>query len=397
MSQVMSGAVGNESSSRLEAMLREISAIEKSSGNYAKWAETEISLKALSLGIPITIDGIVLNEVNEESAHIFIAHSRHFRREAGELYRGKRKFAEAGKEFELAEDYGRAIMLYIEDGSDNSMIRAMEISSEQRFGFREVIDALIKKSKTGDALDFLEELRDDEILSEHDYSILGEHIVKTTYTRIIREIKEEIRKEGAEPKGRNMFEFWKQRKSFLAKGIYAFGYGFHIEDEDFQKTLYHISGSRNPKMLKIGIELCDILIYEEKSMRKGGTLGRNQEKLRQLQDKKLYFRGIMEDNPKIVNYFRFWAEFLFKKNGYPPDNDKGFKFDNPYARDAITLLAIHGKPDEALGFAERYLPPEHPTRFRVLDMIGDTQRIAKAYVEIGKPVEAALILTRAKS
>src|SRR3989338_3157083 len=148
-------------------------------------------------------------------------------------------------------------------------------------------------------------------------------------------------------------------------------------------------------MLKIGIELCDILIYEEKSMRKGGTLGRNQEKFRQLQDKKLYFRGIMEDNPKIVNYFRFWAEFLFKKNGYPPDNDKGFKFDNPYARDAITLLAIHGKNEEALGMAERYLPSNHPTRFRLLNRIGDPQRTAKAYAEIGEPVKAASVLSAA--
>lgn len=140
----------------------------------------------------------------------------------------------------------------------------------------------------------------------------------------------------------------------------------------------YASNSTKPEIIQMGIELNAFKARTARDIEKQSC-----------KDTEMYLRGKLTGAEDCIQYF-------IKKAAQRQKEKTSWNYP---AEEAVNLLKDHKKYNAALEVAERFLSPQHRVRFRLLEKLGDMQKLVAAYKEINDPIGYALTvakLTKAK-
>ncbi|NOZ80145.1 MAG: hypothetical protein GXP63_00610 [DPANN group archaeon] len=370
MSERIFQAMDEVASQGLDAMLKEIVRTGSDEHDYSKVCQAKYHLKRLELGLPEIVDSGKDIEDRKDSLQPLNDVMRQCRAEVAAHYKADGIFLEAALNFIEAGRPKDAIDMFIKEGSERSLADAafwaVESGVDYKFGF----DYRIQKGEIRTAFDELHRVSDSHGIGTEEKQRWGEYLTRAAYHAVVDGIKAEIEEqEGQKPKGETISQLLDGRDAkliFVSDG--------HI-DKNFVNSLRYVSESSDPEIIQLGIELYAFLVRheEEKHMKEYYEIT------------EMYLKGKLTGSDEYIQY-------LIKKTEENQTNDE-LDFGKFIAERAVDVLQFHKKYDAALKVAERFLSPEHKTRFALLEKLGDTQKLALAYRDIDDPISYAMVVS----
>lgn len=277
--------------------------------------------------------------------------------EGGNMVKAAEHFSEAGED-------SKAIELYLQDGSKESVDRARFLLIDGLVDVERGIKLLLEQGDVERAFYNITDLRG-RIPAEQ-YQHYGEIVVKAMYAKMVDAVKQKIASQGkAVPETNSLSDLMASHKDDVCLTP------IHTYDHpDFYNTRGIVSETKDFGVLNIGL---DIVWYRKLITT---SLDRNEPFIT---EEEMVIRGKLGEIDNAVAYFL--GRMSATKNKDEIER---------LARDAIKVCSFADRTDEALAFAETFLPPHNHIRFDLLKQLGDNERLSAAYREIGNPVHYAL-------
>lgn len=359
MSEKMFQAVDGTSSQGLEFMLAAIGKTACDEKDYSTAVLAWNSLDEMKVGL-LDKDAKKRTDYYEQRETIAKRNNlvaAQWYQEAGNIVKAAEHFSDAGED-------SKAIELYLQDGSKESVDRARFLLIYGLVDVERGIKLLLEQGDVERAFYNITDLRDK--IPSKQYQHCGEIVVKAMYTKMVDAVKQKIASQGkAVPETNSLSDLMASHKDDVClTPIHAY------DHPDFYHTRGIVSETKDLGVLNIGL---DIVGYRKLTTT---SLDRNEPFIT---EEGIVIKGKLGEIDNAVGYF------LGRINATKNKDEI-----ERLARNAIKVCSFAGRIEEALAFAETFLPPHNHVRFELLKQLGDNERLAAAYREIGNPVHYAL-------
>ncbi len=383
MSDRIFEAIDVASGAGIGPSLKVIEVAAATDGNYSLSRKARYLLRQMELGLferselieteqkPQEEEPEKKKSTREEALEQLEASSKQFHSESGDRYKADGKLKEAADELRRAGRHREAINLWIEEGSVDSLRSASSTALDKevrdyKLGFDLTLKVWGANQAFKEAGDLLYHK-----LSQEERQGWEEYVLKAVYSSIIDSVKAQVEeKTGKRPGGNTLPQLLETvgDKEILGKAYYD------LDGRPFIEIIIAAKKSSNPEILQMGIDFINFkrgsAPYDYQKDSNGGDL--------------LYLRAKLTGSDEDIQAILKTAEEKLEKEG-----KVGW---NTQADDVIKILSHYKKHAEALEVAERFLSPTDNERFRLLKELGDRQKLASAYREIGDHINYVMVV-----